>query len=187
MPDKQMQRIIVASQNPVKIQAALNGFQKMFPDQTFRAEGVSAPSGVNHQPMTDDETLQGALNRAQNARNLVGDADYWVGIEGGCDEMHGELVAFAWIVALSHERMGKARTGTFPLPAEVARLVRQGVELGEADDRVFKRFNSKQGNGAVGILTRDVIDRTGYYEHAVILALVPFKNPDLAFEERPLH
>ena len=30
-----MKKIIVASKNPVKINAALNGFQKMFPEETF--------------------------------------------------------------------------------------------------------------------------------------------------------
>lgn len=77
--------------------------------------------------------------------------------------------------------MGSSRTATFVLPEEIAALVRQGVELGAADDIVFGRFNSKQSNGAVGILTADAIDRTRYYEHAVILALVPFKNPALSF------
>lgn len=67
------------------------------------------------------------------------------------------------------------------LPQEVASLVRQGVELGIADDRVFGRSNSKQSNGAVGLLTADLIDRQRYYEHAVILALVPFKNVDLTW------
>jgi non-canonical (house-cleaning) NTP pyrophosphatase len=76
-------------------------------------------------------------------------------------------------------REGRSRTATFELPAEVARLVREGVELGHADDRVFGRENSKQTNGAVGLLTRDLIDRTAYYEHAVVLALVPFVNPGL--------
>jgi non-canonical (house-cleaning) NTP pyrophosphatase len=51
--------------------------------------------------------------------------------------------------------------------------------LGHADDRVFGRENSEQTNGAVGLLTKDLIDRTAYYEHAVVLALVPFVNPGL--------
>ena len=57
--------------------------------------------------------------------------------------------------------------------------MRQGLELGQADDIVFGRSNSKQANGAVGILTDDVIDRAQLYEPAVIFALIPFKNPDL--------
>jgi non-canonical (house-cleaning) NTP pyrophosphatase len=57
--------------------------------------------------------------------------------------------------------------------------VRQGMELGDADDAVFGRSNSKQANGAVGILTGNVIDRAELYEQAVVLALIPFKNPEL--------
>ena len=68
---------------------------------------------------------------------------------------------------------------SFYLPPQVAELVRQGVELGEADDIVFGQSNSKQASGAVGLLTGDVIDRAGLYEGAVILALIPFKNRQL--------
>ncbi len=176
-----MKRIVVASTNPVKIQSALLGFQRMFPAETFTARGISVPSGVSDQPMSDEETLQGAINRAHNARAADTEADYWVGIEGGCEEKHGELLAYAWIVVESQAGSGKGRTGAFCLPHEIAELVRQGVELGEADDRVFGRSNSKQMNGAIGILTGDVMDRTQYYESAVILALIPFRNPQLQF------
>jgi inosine/xanthosine triphosphatase len=175
-------KLIVASTNPVKIQSALHGFQQMFPSVTFTVEGISVPSGVSDQPMTDEETLQGALNRASNIRAAHPDSDYWIGIEGGCEEKHGELWTFAWVVVLREGIIGKARTGAFMLPQEVASLVRSGVELGIADDQVFGRSNSKQTNGAVGLLTADLIDRQRYYEHAVILALVPFKNADLSWK-----
>lgn len=179
-----MMKIVVASTNPVKIEAVRLGFAAMFPGETIDARGVSVPSGVSDQPMSDAETYQGAYNRARNAREIAPDADFWAGVEGGCDEQHGDLLAFAWIVILSKESAGSSRTATFALPHEIAALVRQGVELGTADDIVFGRSNSKQANGAVGILTSDAIDRTRYYEHAVILALVPFKNPTLMFSPR---
>ncbi len=177
-----MEKIVVASNNPVKIQCALDGFRKMFPDRQYSASGVSVPSGVRAQPMTDEETLLGATNRAQAARQQIPDADYWVGVEGGIDERGDEMEVFAWIVVLGKNGVnGKSRTATFYLPQEVRDLVRQGVELGEADDRAFGRSNSKQQNGSVGLLTQDAITRITYYEHAVILALVPFKNPGLTF------
>lgn len=171
--------LIVASTNPVKIQSTLNGFKRMYPDEAFDAHGVSVSSGVSDQPMTDAETLHGATSRVEVARVAAPQADYWVGIEGGCELMGDELTAFAWVVVRSPTQVGKARTGVFFLPEAVAQLVRAGVELGEADDRVFGRTNSKQGNGAIGLLTHAVIDRVQYYEHAVILALVPFKNAEL--------
>jgi inosine/xanthosine triphosphatase len=176
-----MKTIIVASTNPVKIHAALAGFRALFPSEEFTAQGISVPSGVSNQPMSDEETLTGASNRAKAAREHVPDADFWAGIEGGCEEKFGELWAYAWVVVMGDGWVGKSRTAAFTLPHEIAELVQQGVELGEADDRVFGRSNSKQANGAVGILTNDVIDRAGYYEHAVVLALVPFKNPRLTF------
>jgi inosine/xanthosine triphosphatase len=41
------------------------------------------------------------------------------------------------------------------------------------------RENSKHQGGTVGKLTQGVIDRTAYYEHTAILALIPFINPQL--------
>lgn len=174
-----MKKIVVASKNPVKIAAAIEGFQKMFPHETFEAVGVSASSGVSDQPTSNQETLRGATQRTENAAVEVTEADYWVGIEGGIEENGHDMEVFAWIVIKNSARCGKSRTGTFFLPSKVAELIRQGIELGEADDIVFGRTNSKQGNGAVGLLTDDVIDRTAYYTEAIVLALIPFKNTQL--------
>ena len=46
---------------------------------------------------------------------------------------------------------------------------------------VFGRDNSKQANGAIGLLTDDLVDREAYYTHAMIMALVPFKNRALSW------
>lgn len=175
-----MKQVIVASTNPVKIRTTELGFKSMFPKETFEVEGVSASSGVPDQPMNEKETLLGATNRANNVSKIVPDVDYWVGIEGGLEEIDGDMEAFAWIVIKSKDGvMGKGRTGSFFLPQKVAKLIREGKELGEADDIVFGRTNSKQANGSVGLLTADVLTRVAFYEPAVILALIPFKNPDL--------
>jgi inosine/xanthosine triphosphatase len=172
-------KIVVASANPVKLQAVSQGFQRMFPEQEFQIEQLVGVQGNSSQPHGDQETLQDASNRAERAAFLVPQADFWVGVEGGIEEHASQMVAFAWIVIKSKDRVGKGRTGAFYLPQAVAKLVRQGKELGEADDIVFGRSNSKQVNGAIGILTGDVVDRTQLYEQAVILALIPFKNPQL--------
>lgn len=173
-----MLKVIIASTNPVKIQAVKNGFGQMFPEQEFEFKGVLVPSDVASQPMSNQETLQGARNRADNASRLVAGAEYYVGIEGG-ELIEDEMEAFAWVVIKQSTKYGKARTGTFYLPPKIVNLIKAGKELGEADDMVFDRKNSKQDNGAVGILTGNIIDRTQYYTQAVILALIPFKNRDL--------
>ena len=174
-----MKHIIVGSGNKVKVEAALRGFQKMFPSEEFGVEGIVTASGVSVQPLSDHETLTGAKNRAFGARTAKPDADYWLGIEGGLEERERELLCFAWVVILANERESCAKTGTFVLPPGITELIKEGHELGLADDLFFSRSNSKQDNGSVGILTGDVITRTGYYEQAVILALIPVLRPDL--------
>jgi inosine/xanthosine triphosphatase len=175
--------LVIASTNPVKLQAATNGFQGLFPGSELNVIAANVPSGVTHQPLSDDETLRGALNRSANAQAAHPNADYWIGIEGGIQPIEQEMAAFAWIVVRSKEMIGKGRSGTFFLPPAVTELIRQGKELGEADDIVFGRSNSKQENGAVGLLTDNVIDRAQLYEHAMILALIPFKNVALYMQQ----
>lgn len=172
-------KIIVASQNPVKVQAVQGGFTRLFPGTVFAVDTVRVPSGVSDQPGSSAETRQGACNRACRARQEHPQADYWVGVEGGIEDEGDCMAAFAWIVVVDRLRTGQGRTGLFYLPPAVAALVRQGKELGDADDIVFGKTNSKQANGAIGILTGDVLDRAAFYEQAVILALLPFKNPQL--------
>lgn len=172
-------KVVVASKNPVKINCTLDAFQKTFPEYDILVESVSVSSGVAEQPMSDAETLTGARNRALNARTAQKDADYWVGLEGGIADDGQGMEAFAWMYILSDKKEGKARSASFQLPPKIRNLVLSGIELGHADDMVFDRQNSKQGNGAVGILTHGLIDRAAYYEPAVILALIPFVNAPL--------
>ena len=53
------------------------------------------------------------------------------------------------------------------------------MELGDADDIVFSREGSKRGNGAVGLLTNDIVTRTDYYVQPFILSLIPLMQPAL--------
>jgi inosine/xanthosine triphosphatase len=175
-------QVVVASQNPIKIEAAQEGFKRMFPDSSFEFRGLSVPSGVSLQPMNRQETLQGALNRASNAHLAIPQADYVVGIEGGVEEIEGRLEVFAWVVIQSKEAIGRAQTGVFYLPDEVAQLIHQGIELGEADDLIFGRSNSKQKNGSIGLLTDDAYTRADYYSDAVLMALIPFKKPQFTWK-----
>ncbi|MEL6132820.1 MAG: inosine/xanthosine triphosphatase [Bacteroidota bacterium] len=100
------------------------------------------------------------------------------GIEGGLSEWNNQLLAFAWVVIKGKEQVGQGRTASFMLPPPVVSLIKAGKELGEADDIVFGTTNSKQQQGAVGILTGNIITRTTLYIPAVTMALIPFLQPD---------
>ena len=169
--------IIVSSKNPVKIAACKAAFEAIFPTAEKQFSAVHVASGVSEQPGSDDESRQGAGNRVKNARLAEPSADYWVGLEGGLEWIDGEPMASAWmVIGDAYGRFGQARTPTLPLPPAVKELLLQGLELGEANDRVFDTEHSKQEGGAFGLLTGDLMTRESIYTQALILALLPFSN-----------
>lgn len=170
-------KVVVASNSPAKVVAVKDAFAAQFPDEDVVIESVSAASGVADQPQGDDETRLGATNRSRHARFSIPDADFWVGIEGGIQTVDGQLMTYAWMVINGpHGRTGEARTVTLPLPPAVKELVDAGMELGDANDKVFATVNSKQKGGAFGLLTGGKYTREGVYTQALTIALVPFVN-----------
>ena len=169
--------IVVASRNPVKIDAVRKAFSRQFPSAGLELIPVDVESGVSEQPDSDQETRRGARNRVEEARLAHPDADFWVGLEGGIVSVDDQLMAFAWVAVRGRNgKIGEARTGTLPLPPAVQELVASGVELGEANDRVFSTVNSKQEGGAFGLLTGGLYTRESVYRQALIFALIPFVN-----------
>ncbi len=172
-------KIVTASESPVKNQAVKDAFTEVFKKKELTFLSTSVPSGVSDQPKNNEETFAGAKNRAENAKTKIQDADFWVGIEGGIEKIKNETRAFAWIYIISDNKTGKAKTASFFLPKKITDLLDKGYELGEADDIIFNKKDSKKKNGAVGILTKNNVSRAQYYKQAVVLALIPFINNEL--------
>ena len=164
--------VAVGSTNPIKIAAVRSVLAGVFGDAHFVP--VDVPSGVPEQPWGDEQTRRGAFNRASQALAQIG-ANFGVGLEGGVVETSVGLMTCAWC-AIVDER-GKAGYGGgvhMLLPPEVAQAVRQNGELGPAMDALVDEHNTKQGRGAVGILTNGLSSRQAAYEQLVAMAAAPF-------------
>lgn len=172
-------QLIVASTNPVKLEATQMAFEKAL-STTVHINGIKVDSGVNDQPLSQSETAQGALQRVQNAQLQVPEADFWIGIEGGVHPLQKGMEAFGWVV-IKHQsgRQSEARSAGFRLPPKITQELLKGRELGPVNDEVFGKHNSKHQSGAVGLLTNDLITRTELYYQAIILALIPFIQKEL--------
>ena len=83
-------KVIVASHNPVKINAVQAAFATMFPGDTVTVTGVTISSGVAEQPLSDAETYQGAFNRAVNAQKAVPMAV----VNDALQEIDGQIYVF---------------------------------------------------------------------------------------------
>ena len=170
-------KVIVASRNPAKLRAVEDAFRRYFPGEDPEFVPVAVRSGVGDQPTSDEETRSGARNRAKLAQMLHPEADFCVGLEGGVEFIGSQLMAFAWMAVLGKQgRLSLARTVTLPLPPAVKRLMDDGLELGEANDRVFSTVDSKREGGAFGLLTGGEYTREGIYMQTLSMALLPFVN-----------
>ncbi|TMX32540.1 non-canonical purine NTP phosphatase [Vibrio parahaemolyticus] len=168
------QKVVIASLNPAKINAVKSAFQSAFPQQAFEFVGISVPSEVADQPMTNEETHRGAVNRVKNAKVEMPTADFYVGLEAGIEGN----VTFAWMVIESDTHRGESRSASLMLPPEVLAQLADANELGDVMDKVFGTENIKQKGGAISLLTQNQLTRSSVYHQALILALIPFTNPD---------
>lgn len=169
-----MKTVIVASLNPAKINAVKAAFEDVFNDEQFTFQGISVASEVPDQPISDQETKQGALNRVKNAKLADNKGDFYVGLEAGNE---GDFT-FAWMIIESHSQRGESRSASLMLPPVVLEKLRTGKELGDVMDEVFATENIKQKGGAIGLLTNHLLTRSSVYHQALILALIPFINKD---------
>jgi inosine/xanthosine triphosphatase len=173
-----MKTVIVASENPVKINVAKRAFAAVFPKEEFNFIAAKSQSGVSEQPM-DDETKRGAENRLRYIMEQYPDADFWISQEGGLCHDKERLFERAWIlVADKSGFVGESTTGQFYLPKMITEYVREGLELGHAGDKFFNDENLKQGLGVIGHLTDGLIDRAEYYFPAAVIALSALKHKE---------
>ena len=168
--------VAVGSTNPVKLAAARAVIGRVATGS--RVEPVKVSSTVRDQPFGDEETIRGALARAHGARQAI-DGELGIGLEGGVVDINGSMRTCAWAAVVDgagHEGVGGSLA--MPLPNAVARLIREeGLELGQAMDRLTGERNVKHRQGAVGILTAGLVDRQAAYEVILTYALARFLTP----------
>lgn len=172
-------KIAVGSINPAKLEAVKQAFKAVWFDKSWEVVGVEVKSGVSNQPMSDQESIKGARRRARKALKLT-KADFGVGIEGGLEKVGKNWFDSGWVVVVSRKgQEGVASSIRMHTPPKMMKLVKKGKELGEVDDLVFKKQNSKQAEGHFGLMTKGVVSRTAGYKDGVVAALARFIHPKL--------
>jgi len=171
------QLIAIGSTNPAKVEAVRAVVLTVWPEATLQP--IAVDSGVRAMPMSDQEGIRGAEQRASRARSQL-DADLGIGLEGAVQDTLQGMYITNWVAII--DRNGKkslASGGRLPLPECIARELRAGAELGPIIDRYTGQTNSKHHLGAAGFLTRGLVPRQMAFQIAVAFALAPFLRPEL--------
>lgn len=174
-------KILVGSENRVKIEAVADAFEKFYSD--VEVLGVNAQSGVSDQPF-NDETYTGAENRAKFLFDSENEADYYVGIEGGVQQIAGIWFGFGAVCII--DKSGHKVFGASPqyeLPEKIIAELLRGKELGHVIDEMSGKHDTKHQGGAIGFLTNEIFQRKDLYISGVIVALVPLLNKKIYFDE----
>lgn len=156
-------KVAVGSKNKTKVQAVEHVLQEA------EVISLSVPSHVSAQPFSDEETLQGAKNRARLAME-EGNADIGIGLEGGVVETEAGLLLCNWGALVTKE--GKefiAGGARIPLPNEFLQPLKEGKELSEIMNEYMKRHDIGSSEGAMGILTNNYVTRTDLFVHVTKL------------------
>jgi inosine/xanthosine triphosphatase len=158
-------KIIIGSNNPAKVASVKTAFHY----QQTEFLSLDIPSGVSEQPFSDEETIKGAINRAIGAME-VGNGDIGIGLEGGVHESAQGLLLCNW-GALASKDMEPIIAGgaRFVLPHEIANRLRAGEELGPIMDDYAKKENVRKNEGAVGIFTNGMVNRSEMFSHIMNL------------------
>jgi len=175
-------KINVASKNPIKIGAV----EELLPLYDFLSEAelisFEVNSGVSEEPRSLEETIRGAINRAEAA---FMDCRYSFGIESGLMDVPytktGNMDFCACVIYDGKENhLGLSCAFEFPL-AVTKMIHERGLDASEAYFRLGLTEEKDIGSsiGIIGLLTRGKVTRKDYTKQAVQMALIQLENREL--------
>lgn len=198
--------VVVASTNPVKKAAARDAYLQVFfpevekkslfgsaaelvkkyfnPDEV-RLIGAEVATSVHVQPRSEEEAYLGARNRLNAIRGEYPEADCWIAIEGGVIITSDAVQEIGCLLVFRKniDKVFRVEAPRFEVPEKTAALIRDGWEMGPANDKIFGRENSKQAGGMAGIITDELVTRYDLYYTPLLIAFSQSKNHHLYRKE----
>lgn len=177
--------LAVGSTNPIKIQAVKEVIKNYYMLESATVQSFSVESDVSKQPMTLEETIRGAKNRAKSAFAACPDCTYGIGIESGFFEAPGTQTGYletcvCCIFDGNHFHIGLGCC--CEIPSELIELIiKNKMDLSEACNHTGLTANPNIGSaeGLLGILTKGRIKRKENTKYCVMMALIQVEQAHL--------
>ena len=177
-------KIAIGSTNIVKVQAVEETLQDypLFAEANYFPFSVS--SDVSEQPLTLEEIVTGAKNRARKAFALCSSCDYAFGLESGLFQATGTMTGYfeACVCCIYDGKNDHCGLSCgFELPPFILKhVLENNMDLNQACNEAGITTNSKLGSaeGIVGILTKGRVVRKKYTQQCIITALVQIEHKE---------
>lgn len=186
--------VAIGSLRPPKVEAVRTVVSRVAPFMGFDAGEIEyyardVQSGISAMPMTMQEIMQGAYNRAHDLQMTLRSegkpADFFIGLEGGVFRRvflgnEGTLYLQSWVYVADNEKGFFGSSPAITVPERIAAELRfDNKELGDVIDKYSAEENTREKGGAYATFTRGLLQRQNVFELALICALAPFYRPDL--------
>lgn len=177
-------RVIVGSASQRKIDVVKKIACETLGTEEIVIEGFAAVSGVPETPW-DQETFDGARNRAAHVRREYPVADLAIALESGLVERYGHVYEEAWSVVIAAD--GKEYYGYssgLKVPDYIlAKMDELGLPHSEAM-AIIEREHGKLPNDTWGTYSGGLIARTVSLEEALRNALIQLVAPEKSFYKK---
>lgn len=151
-----MNKLYVGTKNPAKISAVVEVFNDF---EVMPVEGVS---NVRSQPLSEEETIDGAYNRAKSLPS-----GYRLGLEAGVTIIKDICYLINFGVLIDPNDSVYYAGGTYlPLPNYVKdKLYNEKMELKDVMEEYFKVEKINERGGAISIFTNNEVKRKDIFIH----------------------
>lgn len=176
-------KIAIGSTNKGKIEAVRRAC-RAYPLLT-QAEliNIDTPSEVSSQPIGLDEIVTGAKNRAKKSFVLSG-AELGIGLESGIFKVphtKSEYMDTTACAIYDDKIFHLGLSACFEYPKKMIKGILSdkkeisdiAMEMGFANNKSFR-----EGQGMIGVLTKERVTRIDYTYQAVQMALIHLENPE---------
>lgn len=175
--------VVVGSTNKCKVDAVKSCLQQFSAFQNATVRAVAVSSGVSEQPMSLEETAQGAKNRAAAAYAMcVNDTPGIVsfGLESGLFLLHDQYFDMCVCSIFDGRNHHLGLSSGFQVPHAIMQAVHDhGADLSRACQIAGITSSDRigEGTGLIGLLSHGRLNRQQYTEQAITTALFPNENP----------
>jgi len=171
-------KVIVGSQNNAKVLAVAESLVDYKQLKDFEVIGINADSKISDQPLTLQETITGAINRAKESFESK-DASYGFGIESGLmavpHTLSGHLdVCVCAITDIDGTYIGISSAWEFPNKDISDAMTKDGLDMAQACVKFGLTDDPDIGQkgGAIGLVTNGRLGRKEYTQEAIRNALI---------------
>lgn len=176
--------IAVGTTNKIKIKAITELLHDYPQLAHAEVKSFSVSSEIAEQPLSLEEIIRGAKNRAKNAFEACDSCSYSFGIESGLFEAIGTQTGFLEAcICCIYDGVNHliGLSCGFEVPPHILELVvEKNRDLAQACFDAGVTTNEKLGSaeGLVGILSKGRIDRKEYTKQCIATALFQLENAD---------